>query len=724
MHQIIEVAVLSTNFDYFDYLTDQRDIAIGVRVEVPFRHKTAIGVVVGISEKEKRSYKLKTISKVIDKKPILSAMMLSFLRFVANYYQSSLSEVLKAALPKKIRLGEAESLPKIKCIELIEANPELNARSHKQKALVDYLKAQTHPQAQSSLIDAGFSQQTIKALADKGIIRINEKEQSLEPLSDIDKDTPPALNKEQQSALKAISEHIDHFKVSLLFGVTGSGKTEVYFRTIDKVLAQNKQVLLLVPEIGLTPQLINRVNARFQVTLATLHSRLNDSERLCHWLRAKRGEADILIGTRSSVFTPLPRLGLIIIDEEHDLSLKQLDGVRYSARDMAIKRARELNIPVILGSATPSLESLHNAKNDKYQLLNLTHQAKTTEQTYYRIIDLRNQYLTDGLCDITLSHMRRHLEQKNQVLVFINRRGYSPVLICHQCGFKVGCPQCSAHMTVHYKDKRMQCHHCGYQKRLLKQCPDCQGQDLIPVGAGTERVSDYLTQVFSDYKVLRIDRDTVSQKESLNLKLAEIERGEADIIVGTQLLAKGHHFKNITLVVILDADAGLYSHDFRALERLGQSITQVAGRAGRESKGEVIIQTHLPDNPFLNELVQKGYRTFAETLLKEREKTAWPPYAYLALLRARGTRVDRLLQLFKSLNDNPIKRDNAVLALGPAPSPLAKKKGQFQMQLMLQSPTRTHLKKHLDHLRQYLKNQPDLLKGIHFSIDVDPLEMQ
>ena len=533
--------------------------------------------------------------------------------------------------------------------------------------------------------------------------------------------TPLQLNPEQASAFQIILTALGHYQAFVLDGVTGSGKTEVYLQLAARVFKKKQQVLILVPEIGLTPQLLARFQARFTIPMAALHSHVSDKVRLETWELARTNKIQLIIGTRTALFTPMPALGLIIIDEEHDASLKQQEGIRYSARDAALVRAHKANIPIILGSATPSLESLHNCTLKKYTRLYLTQKAENQIPLHYQLTDLRRQKLTDGLALTTLKTIKKHVDAGNQALVFINRRGFSPVLLCHACGWMADCRACDSHLTLHRKKNKLICHHCGLTKPITTQCDTCQSEDLVPVGSGTQRIHEYLTQEFPNTQIARIDRDEVRQNKQLLEALAKIASGESQILIGTQMLAKGHHFPNLTLVVILDADAGFYNQDFRALERLGQLITQVSGRAGRAAhKGEVLIQTHFPDNPLLNQLIQHGYSAFTDALFPLREQAAWPPYHHLALLRAYARNETNLSQFLADVKAELKTYD--VITLGPAPAPLARKANQHHMQLLIKSASRAALHQALTLIKT---TYPPHIRagGVRWAMDVDPVDL-
>lgn len=725
MKTVYQVCIPHTYRDFFDYEAETGlSPCVGARVWVPFRQQTRLGIVLAKHELEEVNLSLKAISAVIDEEPVLQDDLLALCIWIARYYQSPLSEVLPLALPKKYRLGQVCQLPMGDFYQLAlpldEAKQLISGRARKQLELVEFLGAHTEPVSKQCLTQKGFTSSQLHNLL--ALQAISLSQQSIVPESATVPFAPPlSLNSEQEVAVAAISEHLQQYQCFLLHGVTGSGKTEVYLQVIAKVLQQGKQVLVLVPEIGLTPQLLSRFTARYNQPIAIIHSSLNESERQVAWQLAKEKKVNIVIGTRAAVFTPMPDLGLIVIDEEHDASLKQMEGVRYSARDTALMRAHLANIPIILGSATPSLESLHNCKQNKYQLLRLHHKALSTTPLHYQLIDLRAQTLQHGLAVPTLHRIKEHLQKQNQVLVFINRRGFAPVLLCHQCGWMVDCRACDSHLTLHKQIGHMICHHCGLTQRIPEHCHHCQSKELIPVGAGTQRVHEFLSSYFPNTQVVRIDRDAVRKKNALDEHLELINRGEAQLIVGTQMLAKGHHFPRLSLVVVLDADAGLYNHDFRAVEQLGQLLTQVSGRAGRaEHAGEVLIQTHLPDHPLLNLLIQQGYDAFAEALLTTRSQAQLPPFHYLAVIRAQGKISAYVLKFLQTIKIQ--MQHQHLTVLGPAPAPLPRKANQYRMQLLIKSPSRKALKTSLTQLREWLTINK-ISNGVRWNVDVDPMDL-
>lgn len=531
------------------------------------------------------------------------------------------------------------------------------------------------------------------------------------------------LNEKQKIALDAITQS-NGFQTFLLEGVTGSGKTEVYLQSIASVLQADKQALVLVPEIGLTPQTVDRFRRRFGMPIALLHSELSDRERLRSWCQATSGEAKIIIGTRSAVFVSTQNLGIIIIDETHDTSFKQQSGFRYSARDVAVMRGRMENIPVVLGSATPSLESLYNAQRSRYQLLRLPERAGAAKPPTVSVINLCDKKTDGGMTDELITSIRKHLDNDGQVLLFLNRRGYAPTLLCHHCGWMAMCNRCDVRMTLHFHPERLCCHHCGSQKAAPKICGDCRQAELINIGVGTERLEDALQKIFPEETIVRIDRDSTRKKGSLQALLEKIHNREANLLIGTQMLSKGHHFPNLTLVAIIDADGGLYGTDFRAVERMAQLVVQVSGRAGRvEQQGEVLMQTHHPEHPLLQLLLSKGYPAFSDALLRDRKMALLPPYSHVALLRAEGVTRDqpfRFLEIVKNLLKPNLLQ--SVDVLGPIPAPMEKRAGRYRAQLLLQSKERPALHKVCQPLMQQLSNHP-MAKRVRWSLDIDPQEM-
>jgi len=535
--------------------------------------------------------------------------------------------------------------------------------------------------------------------------------------------TPLALNTEQQHAVDAVlAAH--GFAPFVLAGVTGSGKTEVYLQLIAAKLALGLQALVLVPEISLTPQTVARFASRFAEPIALLHSGLTDKQRLIAWSAAARGEARIVIGTRSAVFAPMPHCGLIILDEEHDQSFKQQSGFRYSARDLAVVRAKNRAIPLVLGSATPSLETLYNVKRQRYQRLSLTQRAGQAVPPTMQVLDLRNKDCHEGLSDELIQIMQEHLQQQGQVLLFLNRRGFAPILLCHHCGWVSKCARCDARMTLHVQPRYLLCHHCHEVQIPPRICPHCHQGELITLGLGTERIEQTLQKLFPLHNTIRIDRDSTTRKGSLEKMLAQMHSGEAHILVGTQMVAKGHHFRNLTLVAIVDADTGLFSSDFRATEKMAQLLMQVAGRAGREQRqGQVLVQTHQPDHPLLVTLLEQGYDAFAEKVFAEREATGLPPYSHLALIRADAKKREYAMAFLQEAKQLIVQSSlKEFLALGPVPALMERKAERFHAQLLLQSMNRRYLQQQLRPVVQRISQLPHA-KKVRWSLDVDPQDV-
>lgn len=718
----------------FDYLFDNtQQPHIGARVSVPFGKRKAVGIVVGIAQESQAPVnQLKHIYQVLDDKSLFDETQWRLLKWAAHYYQYPLGEVLFHALPVLLRQGKPATASPLQRYEATDEGNRCDLNDMKrapkqQQALALLLQ---RPLYRHELAELEITDSTLNALRKKSLATLADYYEPVQdwrssPLCE-SKAQPLILNKEQAIAVGAISSRLDQFTTWLLDGVTGSGKTEVYLHTIENVLNAGRQVLVLVPEIGLTPQTIRRFEARFSVPVDVLHSNLNDSERLSVWLRAQTGESAIIIGTRSALLTPFARLGLIVIDEEHDLSYKQQEGWRYHARDLAIMRAHLDNIPVILGSATPSLESLRNVETGKYHQLCLTQRAGNAKPATQSLIDLKGLFLQSGLSQPFLNVMKTHLNANNQVILFLNRRGFAPALLCHECGWIADCPRCERHYTLHQKHRLLKCHHCDSQRPVPHQCQQCGSTQLIPVGIGTEQLEQALTTLFPQTPITRIDRDTTSRKGALEHHLNTINQGSARILIGTQMLAKGHHFPDVTLVGLLDVDGALFSADFRAAERFAQLYTQVSGRAGRAGKaGEVLLQTHHPEHPLLHTLLNDGYSAFAKQALKERQSVYLPPYTFHALFRAEDYDnqlpplfLNKLAEIITLVSQG----DNALWLLGPAPALLTKVRGRFRWQLLLQHPSRKALQAILTETRQRLEQEP-LAKKVKWTLDVDPTEV-
>ena len=731
---ILRVAInapLSRLFDYLPPVGDrphpQESLLPGCRITVPFGRREQTAVIVAHADKsEVPADKLRPAISPIDTAPVLNESDLWLVRFASNYYQHPIGEVVAAALPAPLRHGKPLN-PLIRKIRISNDGAAididtLNKRAPKQARLLAAIQ---------DAVIVGFDEldasqpgwRTVrKALLDKGWVTVEESAEEPPVSSMASGQTGHELNRDQSDAVSAI-RNTSGFQVSLLDGVTGSGKTEVYLTLMQDEIAAGRQVLILVPEIGLTPQLVSRLATRLGEEPAVLHSALTDTARLAAWRSARSGAARVILGTRSAIFVPMKNPGLIIVDEEHDNSLKQQEGFRYSARDLAVARAKHLAVPVILGTATPSLESLQRCRDGAYQHLRLPTRAGSATPPLLRLVDLNLHSSTDGISDPAIAAIRKNLQAGGQTLVYLNRRGFAPTLICGGCGHIAECVRCDARMTVHAASKELRCHHCGASRRIDDDCGECGGQ-FKPLGEGTERLEDALRKRFPDHAIARIDSDTVRLKGTMNKALSMATTGETRILIGTQMLSKGHHFPDLTLVIVVNSDQGLFSTDFRGSEKLAQSLVQVSGRAGRERRqGEVLIQTAYPTHPFWGELFGGGYERVAESALEERSNTAWPPFSRLALIRASAHKREDA-RAFLETAAKLIAPRNAgdIRVLGPVSAPMERRAGRYRAQLLLQSVNRQALQRLLQPLRTELENDRSARK-VRWSVDVDPIEL-
>ena len=734
---ILKVALVLPVYRLFDYLPPEGlnniFLAPGQRLEVPFGAGKKIGFLIQVGDRsEIPAGKLKPALTILDEKPLLSPQDIRLLDWASAYYHYPSGEVFSAAFPVLLRKGKGigegneryySLTGKAKTLPLEQLN-----RSPKQKQLLAFFQ-------QKEVVGVSELRQwnkkarpALKALIEKKLVQETDGLPAEgKPNSAIsnfaDPDNEVNLNAEQQSAVESVAAGLNKFSVNLLDGVTGSGKTEVYIRIIGRVLERGQQVLVLVPEINLTPQLEERFRQRFATSIAVSHSNLTDKQRYSAWLAVQQGSSAIMLGTRSVLFAPLKNLGLIILDEEHDSSFKQQEGFRFSARDAAVMRGKILNIPVLLGSATPSLESLYNADRGRYQHLILNQRAGNAVEPDLHLLDIRNKKMQHGLSEALLAEIREVLNRGEQVLIFLNRRGFAPALICHGCGWVARCRQCDANMVIHSGERKLRCHHCAREQRLISECPACGGTQLQPIGLGTERIEEGLRTLFPDKVLVRLDRDTTQRKGALERHLGRINSGEADIILGTQMLAKGHHFPDVTLVAIVDVDGGLFSIDFHAAEKLAQMIVQVAGRAGRADKpGKVILQTRHPDHPLLNTLIKEGYRPFAQLALAERKQASLPPFSYQALLRAQAIKPALPLAFLKAAASVSAGQPGNLQIFGPVAAPMEKRAGLHRYQLLFQSRKRADLHHCLDQLIAAIDRLPHV-KQIHWNLDVDPVDL-
>ncbi len=720
---LVTVAVPVPLRQRFDYEAPEALLAAlqpGVRVRVPFGRRELIGVVVEpVRAVEVPEFTPRPVSAVLDEAPLLGLELLALCRWVADYYLHPLGETIAAALPGPLRRAEPVTLPPPAGLRLTEAGQAalatIPARSTALRALLARLVAGSTSAAELRAVLPNSAAALKKALDAGWVERC-----PLDAVRILEAQLP--LTEEQAASLAALDVTAGAgFGVTLLEGVTGSGKTELYLRLTETVLAAGGQVLVLAPEIGLTPQLAARFTARFGDGVASFHSGLSDSERARGWLAARDGSARIVVGTRSAVFVPMPRLRLVIVDEEHDTSYKQQDGLRYQARDVAVMRAHRAGVPVLLGSATPSLESLHNAQSGRYRHLRLLKRVRQQPPPRIHLLDVRHAPLDNGLSTTMIEAVGRQLEAGHQALVFLNRRGYAPVLLCHDCGAITPCPNCDARLVVHRARKRLACHHCGHTEPMPEACHDCGGK-LVPVGQGTERIEDALRMRFPAYRVERFDSDRLSSGSAIARLLADVESGDVKLLIGTQVLAKGHDFAGLAFAGLIDVDQALFGSDFRAIERMGQMVIQVAGRVGRaNAPGEVLLQTHQPEHPLLRLLVEKGYAAFADTLMAERRQFGLPPFASLALLRVEAKTEGEVMRFLRELR-GALPASPDVEVLGPAPATMARRAGFQRGQLLLKSASRAALHRTLGVWLAEIEALGQKTR-LRWSLDVDPADL-
>ncbi|WP_374337202.1 primosomal protein N' [Leeia sp.] len=721
--QIARVALDVPLPQLFDYRAEGLNEAhLGCRVLVPFGRRQRVAILMALDQhSEIDPARLKSVMTLLDEAPLLDSGLLQLLTFCSQYYQYPLGATLFTALPGRLRQTEAlrELMPQQVCLTPAgqAALAALPAQARLQRQLFQALQQGGDWQVLASM--GASAPALLKHWLTQGWL---EPVRGVAPeLSPTD---GPTLSPDQGHAVAALREL--GAETALLFGITGSGKTEVYLQRLAEVLAAGQQGLVLVPEINLTPQLLQRFRQRFPTArIACLHSEVSDAERAREWLACQAGERDLILGTRLAVFTPLPRLGLIVVDEEHDASYKQQEGLRYSARDVAVMRGRQAGVQVLLGSATPSLESWHNAQQARYRLLSLGQRAVAGAQLpEVVLLDTRRAPLRDGLSEALLRVLRQQLQRGEQSLLFLNRRGYAPVLFCDACGWQASCRRCSARLVWHRGERRLVCHHCGWGQAVPQHCPDCGNQDLKPVGSGTQRLEAALAEALPDARLLRVDRDSMRRKGSWQAAQQQIVAGEADILIGTQMLAKGHDFPNLTLVAVVGADGSLYSADFRASERLFAQLVQVAGRAGRADKpGRVLVQTAFPDHPLYVALTQHDYPAFATQLLAERAQCLFPPLAYQAILRAEARTLEQALQWLQQARQLmlPEQAADTVEVFEPVPALMLRVNGRERAQLMLQSTTRAALQQRLRAVTPQLYGLPT--PGVSWTLEVDPLDV-
>jgi primosomal protein N' (replication factor Y) len=727
---ILQIALDTPLRRVFDYRPPSHSIGadaaprLGVRVRVPFGRQHLIGILVGVvAESAIDPAKLKAAFDILDEQPIVDPVTFGLLLWAAEYYHHPLGEVFAAALPVSLREGQS-ARQETEWWSLSETGRQALStaaaqRAPQQRALVAWLAERGR--ATTDDIVESFKPAQLRAVAARGWVTPQILAPEIAPMESHPSDV--ALTEAQDRCVAAILATLSTFAAHLLYGVTGSGKTEVYLRVIAAAIADGGQALVLVPEIALTPQLVERFRRRFSSGVVAVHSGLTGGERRDAWRAAHNGQARIVIGTRSAVFTSLPRLALIVVDEEHDASYKQHEGFRYSARDLAVVRARSARVPIVLGSATPSLETLENAATSRYSKHLLPQRPGAAQAPRIRLVDLRRHAADQGLSAPAMQAMAQHLKAGGQIIVFLNRRGYAPSLFCNACGWVAPCAHCDARMTLHRRAQQLRCHHCGAHSAVPAICGSC-GQPLNPVGQGTERVEETLGRLFPEAPLARLDRDTASARGAVQTVLERVHSGEARILVGTQMLTKGHHFPEVSLVVILDADQGLFASDFRATERLAQTITQVAGRAGRgQLLGEVLVQTEFPEHPLLNRLLAEGYEGFAASALEERREAGWPPYSRLAMLRAEAKDSAGLDAFLRAAVESGRALNEAeVSVLGPASALIARRADHFRAHLLIETAARPTLQRFLKDWLPLVERLPGPT-GLRWSIDVDPLEV-
>ncbi len=714
----------------FDYRLGDADSMppIGARVFVPLQKRKVVGVVCGTpSGSSLHPAKLREISKVLDPEPVIPPELFELLLWAARYYHHPIGDVMQAALPVALRRDRSMEPVRRQHVRILAAGrralDELPPRSRRQRHLLETLiRADSSGVSRQDMgRELSGASDAIHRMVERGWIECfipdEPRPQALRPKT--------SLNPEQHAACERIKQGFDSYGTHLLDGVTGSGKTEVYLDCVQAVVERGKQALVLVPEISLTPQLVSRFREHIQAPMAVLHSGLSDTARHLAWWQARTGEASVILGTRSAIFAPLIRPGLIVVDEEHDLSYKQKDGFRYSARDLAVKRGQMADIPVILGTATPSLESLANVLAGRYAHLRLPQRAGGADLPRVALVDMNHQAATDGLSPAAVLAIKERLSKGEQTLVFVNRRGFAPVVGCGQCGWQAACKRCDALMTLHRRTHRMICHHCGSQTRAPDECPECEAEDLYFSGEGTQRIEQALAKRFPDAVVARLDSDSASSSDQLHEVLAAVRERRVDILVGTQMLSKGHDFDGVTLVCVLNADQNLFSADFRGPERLFQQLIQVAGRAGRrDQSGDVLIQTAHPNHEALSRVVVHDFAGFAASLLDERRQASYPPFCRFALLRAESPAADQPLRfLRRAANQARLTRSQSgVEIFDPTPSPMERRAGRYRAQLLITGARETAFHQFLDEWLESLESLAEA-RRVRWSVDIDPQEM-
>jgi len=716
-------------YKIFDYRIDAAErIESGTRYRLPFANGVKTGVLLSASDvSEHDSARIKAAGQRLDQEPVLSGHMLALARWMADYYLQPLGEVLFQCLPAYLRGANLEKPARLKLWRLLDADTDTIA-AMRQRSPKQYEICRAIEQADAGLTALQLKainpnwHQAVRALEKKAVLQWVWAEKETGPIMQAEL---PVLSDEQDNVLSQLEARLDGFAVHLLDGITGSGKTEVFLRLIQSRLAAGLQVIYLVPEIGLTNQLIERVRQRFGEQFAISHSALTDLQRYQAWDRFQRGQVAIMLGTRSSLFSQCDRLGLIIIDEEHDHSYRQDDGIRYHARDVAIKRAQMLGIPILLGSATPSLESISNCEREHYFRYRLDHRPTRFAPPVLQLLDVRNSKLEYGCSARLFDKIDQHIQQRGQVLIYLNRRGFAPVVMCHECGWQSHCQHCDARLTLHQSIQRLLCHHCGFTQALPRVCPDCDHAEIKHYGIGTEQLEQGLRQRYPDIPVLRVDRDSISSREDLKSRLLQLQQGDPCILIGTQMIAKGHDYPSITLSVILDSDQALFSASYRASERLVQTVFQVAGRSGRgDRQGEAILQTRFTQQPLMQSLVKQSYREIACNLLQERRGVAFPPYARVVMFRADAVLLERALAKLEEIKSllSTGRRFGEVSCIGPMPALMTRRIGRYRAQLCLLAADHRALRSVLHQTMPQIQ-QVSSSARVKWTIDVDAYDL-
>lgn len=725
---IADIAVNAPLKQLFSYAVPKalaEGVRIGMRVRVPFGRRSSVGFLLALREGSADG--LKEIREFIDAEPLLTPELITLLRWAADYYCHPIGQVVRNALPAG--LGSEKTTTKILFEPVYRSVAQAGQpRGQKQQDLLEFIRQQG-PLALSRLRE-NFSapHAALQRLVELGFLVQEKTERQRDPflLEKIPEDKSLTLNKEQSRAVEEISSAISDsaFKPFLLHGVTGSGKTEVYLQAVAQCLTQRQQALVLVPEIALTPQLVARFRARFEATgnkLAVLHSGLSDGERYDAWRRITRNEVDIVIGARSAIFAPLLKLGLIVVDEEHETSYKQGDGFRYNARDLALVRGQQQGCPVVLGSATPSLGSYYRSEQGVLQRLTLSQRVHAGKMPAVELLNLAEDPAEGALSNRLISELQQALERKEQALLLLNRRGFAPFLLCTDCGSSFHCPNCEITLTFHQKARQLRCHYCDYAEPLQDICPKCQGGDIEPEGAGTERLEEEIRELFPTARVARMDRDTTGRKGSHQSLVDRMMSGEIDILIGTQMIAKGHDFPGVSLVGVLGTDSLLNFPDFRAAERSFTLLTQVAGRAGRATGGgKVLIQTYNPEHYSLTCAAEQNYADFYQLELPFRQELGYPPCGHLVHLLLAGNSQHLVKAAAEQLAVALVSIAGSVEVLGPSPCPLSRLRGKSRYQLLLKAVDRSGLRALINFAENY---KSKVTKGVGLTIDVDPIDM-